>query len=761
VSYRVGDYAAFRRAMLRPLAGESALAAWAPGAEGDLAVQAAEWWAYVAEVLAFYNERAAQEVFLRTATERGSVARLVRVLGYRPRPAIAARGTLAAHLRAKRTIVVQAGVGIQSKPPPGQKPEVFEVDRDATLSPGEGTVVEPRGPGLTFLGGTATAHLLGRVDGIKKGDRLLLATLDTSADVNITSSAIVRVTEVAPSRTPSGQPLTRVGLTNLGGTFPGATNVGNVALLRSHASTPAYSHGVNDSVVLTATSLHLDSVVREISSGDVVWLDRGSAHRLVKCSRVTTTTWYANAPSVTTAPQTAPTDDDVAPFPVPHSVLTFPSIAATTGSPPLPRARYDFRPVGTFAEVAEVPPPTAAPVAGAVTLAGPGTFEQNLDVLVEDATDRGVLGKTAANGSLSVQGSAGLKPPMRAHLNLLPVSRGKTVAREVLGSGDPTVRGQSFVLAQSPLTRFPAEGTADALPYRSTLRVRVDGVEWREVPTFFGEAPDAQVYVTREDDDEKTHVVFGDGERGALLPAGAQNVVASYRHGAGRAAPPAGTITSVLSPIPGLAAVRNPVAVTGGEDRDPAEQIRRYAPRSALTFDRAVSADDFEVIAAGAEGVDRVRASYSWSGAQQRAVVKVYVDGEAGAVSAVRNALQRAGDPTRTFEVATVTRIQVCLAATLVVAGGRVLDDVRDEVVAALSDPEQGLFGRRRAAIGDALYDSEIYAACHRVAGVAAVEGLTFGVGSATTAGRHSPGEGKVYVFESGQPVISTREEET
>ncbi len=53
INYRVGDFIAFREALLRSRPGEVELANWRPGAQGDLAVQMIEWWAYVADILRF------------------------------------------------------------------------------------------------------------------------------------------------------------------------------------------------------------------------------------------------------------------------------------------------------------------------------------------------------------------------------------------------------------------------------------------------------------------------------------------------------------------------------------------------------------------------------------------------------------------------------------------------------------------------------------------------------------------------------------
>src|SRR5262249_25011677 len=156
--------------------------------------------------------------------------------------------------------------------------------------------------------------------------------------------------------------------------------------------------------------------------------------------------------------------------------------------------------------------------------------------------------------------------------------------------------------------------------YSSTVRVWVNQLEWSEVRSFYGQPPGAQAFLTREDDQGKTHVVFG-----TRLPTGVNNVVASYRYGSGAEVPAAGSLTVVLQPQPGLRAVRNPVPVAGGSDPDPARKVRQLAPRSVLTFNRAVSVDDFEVIAAQAPGVARAKAGVAFDPLAQRPRVTVWV----------------------------------------------------------------------------------------------------------------------------------------
>src|ERR687893_2460107 len=84
LSYRVGTYASFRRAMLERRfslevevdgATFSPLQGWTTRT-GDYGTALLEMWAYLADILTFYQERIANEAFLRTARHDESVLRL-------------------------------------------------------------------------------------------------------------------------------------------------------------------------------------------------------------------------------------------------------------------------------------------------------------------------------------------------------------------------------------------------------------------------------------------------------------------------------------------------------------------------------------------------------------------------------------------------------------------------------------------------------------------------------------------------------------
>ena len=114
--------------------------------------------------------------------------------------------------------------------------------------------------------------------------------------------------------------------------------------------------------------------------------------------------------------------------------------------------------------------------------------------------------------------------------NVADATHGETVT-EVLGGGDGSQPNQNFKLKQAPAltyTRSTAPGGA-----KSSLQIRVNDLLWHEVPTLFERTSRERIFTTELADDGAVTVRFGDGDRGARLPSGAQNVKATYRRGIG------------------------------------------------------------------------------------------------------------------------------------------------------------------------------------------------------------------------------------
>ena len=305
-------------------------------------------------------------------------------------------------------------------------------------------------------------------------------------------------------------------------------------------------------------------------------------------------------------------------------------------------------------------------------------------------------------------------------LELTGMLTGETYT-ETLGSGDSGRGMQTFRLSQQPLTHVQA---ATASGGASTLVVKVDGLQWAEVASLYGQPPDARVYATAPGPDGHVRVSFGDGIFGARLPAGQGNVVALYRIGIGLAGQVrAGQLALPLDQPLGLQAVVNPLPATGAQDPEATEDARANAPLTVLTLDRIVSARDFEDFARAFAGIGKAQATAIWSG--ERQVLHLTATGADGSVLAaagttltnLRAAIDAARHAERPVVVAGHVERRFGLLLQVKVAAGRtasvVLAAVRAALLARYAAPGQGL--------AEGVESSRVIAGAQAVTGVAAV----------------------------------------
>lgn len=181
------------------------------------------------------------------------------------------------------------------------------------------------------------------------------------------------------------------------------------------------------------------------------------------------------------------------------------------------------------------------------------------------------------------------------------------VTDEVIGksTGKP---GQVFRLAHRPvLTRTEFE--------RISVSVDDRVEEWEEVDDFVRSGPDDRHYVL---DSSTGEVHFGprirypDGssrQHGAAPAEHARLVMSEYRSGGGSSGNVgAGTLTLLRRTIPYVSGVINLTPATGGVDAESVENAKQRGPMSIRAGARAVTASDYERLAAEADsGVGRVR----------------------------------------------------------------------------------------------------------------------------------------------------------
>jgi predicted phage baseplate assembly protein len=306
--------------------------------------------------------------------------------------------------------------------------------------------------------------------------------------------------------------------------------------------------------------------------------------------------------------------------------------------------------------------------------------------------------------------------------NVVEADHGETRS-QVLGSGDGSKAWQRFVLAQPPLTHVAAETPSGTT---STLQVRVNDVLWHEADEVTALGPGDHGYITSTDDDARTAVMTGDGDRhGARLPTGAENVRAVYRVGIGKSGNlKAGQLSQPMSRPLGLKAVINPMPATGGADSDSRNQARRNAPKAVTALNRLVSVQDYEDFARTFAGIGKASATRLTDG--RRRVVHVTIAGaddihitpSSALYRALIGALNNFGDPHVPVQVAVREQLVLIVGARVRVLPDYEWETVESKIRRALLDR----FGFDGLELGADIPTSDVVATIQRIAGVAFVD---------------------------------------
>lgn len=179
ITYRVGTHAEFKQSLLARLSSVDfpALPDLKTRDDDDFSIALLDAWATLADVLTFYQERIANESYLRTATERLSILELARLIGYKLSPGVAASTYLAFTLEdapgSPDQATIDIGTKVQSIPGPGEKPQTFEtvekIEAKAEWNALKPKMTEPQKLGKE----SKKVYLKGVTKNLKTGDGLL------------------------------------------------------------------------------------------------------------------------------------------------------------------------------------------------------------------------------------------------------------------------------------------------------------------------------------------------------------------------------------------------------------------------------------------------------------------------------------------------------------------------------------------------------------------------------------------------------------
>lgn len=723
----------YRRAMLHAIEDKIALAQWRADSEHDLGVMLIEAWAYVLDILGFYDALIANRSYLGTAADDAIAAQIVALTGYRPRPAMVARVRLALEARGRDLVAVPGGTGFRSQPFGDEKAQVFELEGPANvwpqrnrweLAPVRGTTFDGTlrfapddGPAAKAILAVARGNLLhaatvaaSEVRVEPDGERYRVVTLDPPLPASFTGGAVSAIKVSILTLVASPSPLDGPNAVDSDDAWLDAL----YPLVQAGTPGAVEVNGVLRPVTLTSVTIHQHQ--------QAVGSDGAKAYIPL--------TWIYYT-SVGSIPPQAAIRFHLVPKPAGRVV------ALTRHEADADAIRANGRLADRTARLAGAPASGEAMALGRGKrgIALPGT-------LVETPEPRFV---PDAGG-----GGETLETPVDVLGNVVLAVRGETVANEVLGAGNAQIPSQRFKLKKKPLSWVEDSGAPSGRAPQIALRV--DGIEWTHVESFYGQSPQARVFAVEMARDGAATVIGGDGERGMRFPSGVANVVATYRHGAGAAKPPPGSINQFAKAAPDLSRVSQPLDAWGGADAEKATEMRALAPAGALTLGRAVSLADFEAMIRGQSGIVNAAVAYSWDEVLQDAVVIGWIIADAGDPSQTLAAFLAARAlPGLPIRILPATRIAVpVFDVTIAALPDRSPDIVRADVRAALFDPVTGYLAPRNVPIAAPLFRSRLLAAIHAVPGVASVTSIMLAGGAMPKA--LAPGDGNWFDFlEHGQ----------
>ena len=147
----------------------------------------------ILDILTFYQERLANEAYLRTTRELRSLVELSRLIGYEPAPGVAASAYVAFTLKttpgqvpdpSTPPIAIPRGTQVQSVAAQGQKPQTFETSADILAKPDWNALPVQRTQVWSPQLGHTSVYLQGIATQLQPGDFVLIVGDERLGDKN-------------------------------------------------------------------------------------------------------------------------------------------------------------------------------------------------------------------------------------------------------------------------------------------------------------------------------------------------------------------------------------------------------------------------------------------------------------------------------------------------------------------------------------------------------------------------------------------------
>jgi len=328
-----------------------------------------------------------------------------------------------------------------------------------------------------------------------------------------------------------------------------------------------------------------------------------------------------------------------------------------------------------------------------------------------------------------------ISPRYRPALDKRPLTQiGRVIKTQIVAGRTETVR-LPFDPNAPAAKAFPAKAfqwkMADTLPaiqLTSVYEGRSD--DWMPQKDLLNSDGNKTEFVAEVDNDGTAYLRFGDGEHGRR-PDPETTFSVTYRVGNGVAGNVgADSLVHLVSDDARITSVRNPLAARGGVEPESIEDVRQRAPYAFRTQERAVTANDYALMALRDQEVQRAAGTFRWTGSWRTMFVTIDRFGGAKVDDAFKQeiedeleAFRMAGqdlDVNGPIYVSLAIEMQVCVKPDYFRSAVKqtLLEIFSNRI---LPDGRLGVFHPDNFTFGQTVFLSRLYAAAQAVEGVESV----------------------------------------
>ena len=216
ITYRTGTWATFRESMLARLSSSDypALAGLTTRDSDDFTIALLDAGSVMLDILTFYQERLANENYLRTATQLQSLIELSRLIGYQPAPGVGSSVYLSFNMSSApgsatdpttRAITIPPGTQVQSVPAQGQTPQTFETSANILAKADWNAMAVQTGVPWIPHSGDMSLYLQGTATQLQPGDAILVVGDERLAGGSANNRWDIRIVTAVQTDTTKGR----------------------------------------------------------------------------------------------------------------------------------------------------------------------------------------------------------------------------------------------------------------------------------------------------------------------------------------------------------------------------------------------------------------------------------------------------------------------------------------------------------------------------------------------------------------------------